>query len=547
MRAHRIDRMEIELGVADVALAERLSARVSALRSERIGPLLDRVFEELSPPDRLNRISTLDLDLGTLSSESFDDELLERLERALRRALETELEHSSGVRSTEASIELVEAFARTGNVPWWADSDAGMVERHLEILIADAPAELTRVLRTLDGDEAALARLARHGAGGLERLVERVWPALARPLFARLAALAVGGSGTREIALHALAGEVDHDDRALDGPRRPTPVESIGTDADLDVLRDRHDPSAVRVRHATLAALLHARPTSVEEALDAVVAALAARSPDRRVRSSTLIEASAGADRGAGASVRDRRAWDGSVRDEPIEHASATPDEAHALEGGAARPPELRESATAPTAISPRATPSERSASETRRAAELRSARRRALERLEELHVGNAGLVILWPFLARFFARTELLDDAGRFRSDERAMHAVVLLEQLARGVIAPDEHRLPLAKILTGREVDSEVDTDDVTEAEIAEADRLLRAVIDRAPILGEMPVPVFRGMFLERAGVLEVEAGGWLLRVERRTHDALLDRFPWSWSWVRLPFMGHPLRVEW
>ena len=31
------------------------------------------------------------------------------------------------------------------------------------------------------------------------------------------------------------------------------------------------------------------------------------------------------------------------------------------------------------------------------------------------------------------------------------------------------------------------------------------------------------------------------------KKAHDLLLDRLPWSWSWVKLPWMPHPLRVEW
>ena len=39
----------------------------------------------------------------------------------------------------------------------------------------------------------------------------------------------------------------------------------------------------------------------------------------------------------------------------------------------------------------------------------------------------------------------------------------------------------------------------------------------------------------------------GAWLLRVERQTYDLVLDRFPWGWEWLRLPWMDAPLRVEW
>ena len=50
-----------------------------------------------------------------------------------------------------------------------------------------------------------------------------------------------------------------------------------------------------------------------------------------------------------------------------------------------------------------------------------------------------------------------------------------------------------------------------------------------------------------MRRPAVLTSRTGAWLLRVERRAEDGLLDRFPWGWSWIRLPWMDHPLQVEW
>ena len=85
------------------------------------------------------------------------------------------------------------------------------------------------------------------------------------------------------------------------------------------------------------------------------------------------------------------------------------------------------------------------------------------------------------------------------------------------------------------------------VTEAEAEECSRLLRAVIDHASILGEMSIDGFRGSFLLRKGLLGTRDGAWLLRVEQMTFDVVLERFPWSWTWIKLPWMEGPLRVEW
>jgi hypothetical protein len=45
----------------------------------------------------------------------------------------------------------------------------------------------------------------------------------------------------------------------------------------------------------------------------------------------------------------------------------------------------------------------------------------------------------------------------------------------------------------------------------------------------------------------VLSARDGAWLLRVQRETYDVVLDRFPWSITWVKLPWMNTLLRVAW
>ena len=81
----------------------------------------------------------------------------------------------------------------------------------------------------------------------------------------------------------------------------------------------------------------------------------------------------------------------------------------------------------------------------------------------------------------------------------------------------------------------------------EMSECELLLSAVIEHAPILHNMSITGFRGTFLLRQGILSQRDGAWLLRVERETYDIVLERFPWSVDWIKLPWMAAPLRVEW
>jgi hypothetical protein len=165
----------------------------------------------------------------------------------------------------------------------------------------------------------------------------------------------------------------------------------------------------------------------------------------------------------------------------------------------------------------------------------------------DALYINNAGLCMLWPFLVSFFERLELVQN-GRFHNQAAKQCAASLLHYLSTEELNPPEYLLPFNKLLCAMEIDEVFDlATPLTIAQIEACDELLGAVIDNAPILNNMTVNGFRGSFLLRRGSLSASAGGWLLRVERETYDLVLERFPWSWQWFKLPWMEHPIRVEW
>lgn len=161
------------------------------------------------------------------------------------------------------------------------------------------------------------------------------------------------------------------------------------------------------------------------------------------------------------------------------------------------------------------------------------------------LLVDCAGIVLLHPFLPQFFAGLGLtagddLREPGR---------ALCLLHHLATGERTAPEHRTTLAKALCGLPLDRPVEADvGLTDAETAEADALLQAVIRHWEALRNSSPDALRAEFLQRPGVLsDSPDGDWLLRVENRTADILLDQLPWGCSPVWLPWMGRMMMVEW
>ena len=161
------------------------------------------------------------------------------------------------------------------------------------------------------------------------------------------------------------------------------------------------------------------------------------------------------------------------------------------------------------------------------------------------LLVECAGIVLLHPFLLRFFeglgiaAGSELID-SGR---------AVCLLHHLATGDLTAPEHRVTLGKVLCGLPLDQPIEADArLTGAETTEATALLEAVIRHWEALRSTTPDGLRAEFLQRPGILSATSGGdWLLRVETRTADILLDQLPWGISPVWLPWMSHLMMVDW
>jgi len=166
----------------------------------------------------------------------------------------------------------------------------------------------------------------------------------------------------------------------------------------------------------------------------------------------------------------------------------------------------------------------------------------------EKLYVRNAGIIVLWPFLERYFEKNELMVN-GKFIHQEAREQACWLLQQL---VIGPDrelfEPHLALAKVLVGMQPESPVNAPEViTDEQQLLMDELLTAVMEHVPAWKNLTVANLRKAYLQREGALSARDGQWLLQVKRETYDILLDKLPWPIQLIRLPWLDHLLVVEW
>ncbi|MGO0793182.1 contractile injection system tape measure protein [Herbaspirillum seropedicae] len=165
----------------------------------------------------------------------------------------------------------------------------------------------------------------------------------------------------------------------------------------------------------------------------------------------------------------------------------------------------------------------------------------------EGMSIANAGLVLLWPFIARAWEHLQLTRE-GRFQDEQAMQRAAWLLQHAVFGHVDFPEYHLSLNKLLCGMPLGATIATTiDVTAAEDELIKQLLGVVIKHWSALGNTSVPGLRETFLQRQGRLFRKEDGWHLHIPTKTFDMLLDRLPWSIGTIRLPWMQDIVWVNW
>lgn len=159
----------------------------------------------------------------------------------------------------------------------------------------------------------------------------------------------------------------------------------------------------------------------------------------------------------------------------------------------------------------------------------------------------HAGLMLLMPFLKQLFTQLGLWSDQ-EWTSRDAQFKAVHLLQYLATGELTPPEYTLTLEKICCGLAVSMPVPLSvTLEETDINEATSLLQSVIEHWKSLKHTSVSGLRETFLKREGILTKKDNDWLLRIERKTVDVLLDNIPWGFAIARQPWSREVIFVEW
>lgn len=533
--SHRLHRLELEICADEEPLARSVMDRLSRLHHATLDSLLEQVFSELSPPGRWDRLECLELDLGTLQASDLEQQLPKRLEAALRRSLASRLppplppplqppvppkrpQPPSATDPPAAAtappgtavdgdgqrrqLELLAVFLATGSLPWWAPrQDRQLIPVALASALALPPPELGALLQQLAGPPGepspALQRLlAAASPQQRPRLEQAMQAAQEEALGADLQEEQVAATApdlpAAPINTPTASDKTPTIKAATEAPADPGPSPPQALASDLD--------TALALPPPQLGALLQRLTGPPGEPSPALQRLLAAASPRQRPRLEQALK---------------------TAQEEAL--GAALAETVKATEANSKEP-------TATAQPTPPAAPQPRSDLD------------------DDLVIDGAGMVLLWPFLETLFSRLELLTQERLFGDGAQRQRAMALLGFLVDGDGDPPEWRLTLAKLLCGALPQAPYGLEaPLSDAEQTEAEALVQAVLGHAAgRLGDDGSALRQG-FLQRPGMLSARPGAWVLQVERRSGDEVLDGLPWSWSWIRLPWMDDLLQVVW
>lgn len=168
----------------------------------------------------------------------------------------------------------------------------------------------------------------------------------------------------------------------------------------------------------------------------------------------------------------------------------------------------------------------------------------------EYISVTNAGLCLLTPWVIRLFGMLDLLtEDKKDLKDMDARIRAIFILQRLVTAeqreykesdlafnrLLVACPFNVPLPKNLK------------LTDKEEETVESMLVGVKANWPKMENTSIGGFQRSFIEREGQLEQRENKWVLTVENKAYDILLDSLPWSYKMIRLPWLKKPISVSW
>src|SRR5690606_2076970 len=163
----------------------------------------------------------------------------------------------------------------------------------------------------------------------------------------------------------------------------------------------------------------------------------------------------------------------------------------------------------------------------------------------QEVFVGNAGLVILHPFLQQLFVQSGWVTEQ-KFIGLPEQEKAVHLLHHLAGAELRDIEVHMEFEKYLCGLPIAYPLPRLKSLSPELQEeAEQLLQAVVKHWTALGNSSPAALQEGLLQRHGKQDESSGK--IWVEQSGIDILLEQLPWGIRTIKLPWLPELLQVNW
>lgn len=164
--------------------------------------------------------------------------------------------------------------------------------------------------------------------------------------------------------------------------------------------------------------------------------------------------------------------------------------------------------------------------------------------------IDNAGLCLLSAWFLRLLSMLDYLNEARKDIKDTKSrIRAIFLLQYLTcQEEKEYRETELVFNRLLVGLPMHIPLPKRlELTAEEKQIADSLLSAVKAHWPKMNGTSMKGFLQSFVTRTGRLEEQDEKWVLTVDDKAFDILLDSIPWGFRQIRLPWLKKYIQVKW
>ncbi|MEN8178870.1 MAG: contractile injection system tape measure protein [Pseudomonadota bacterium] len=165
---HLIDTAVFDISFSDEETAFQTQSELEVFLKRQMMGVVDQVFDAASEAGFVMRIPSLEIDLGSVAYDDYQDELPKRLRERLTGLLKEFRVSTSGRSASNASVidrrqaeyHQLEYFLLNGHLPWYSSLDDDVVlDGLLERALSDNAARLKNLLQTTPHRHLVVARL----------------------------------------------------------------------------------------------------------------------------------------------------------------------------------------------------------------------------------------------------------------------------------------------------------------------------------------------------------------------------------------------------